>query len=310
MQKGFWGGKTVIVTGSEGFVGSHLVAFLKTHGARVIGITKGKSKQSSAVDVTNKKALTAVFKQYNPQYCFHLAAIATVEAGTTDPTRTFEENITGALNVLELSRQFNIRRVIIASTAHVYGEGATPFKEEDSPRPTRPYETSKTCVDLIAQSYADTFHVPVLIPRFVNIYGPGDKNLERIIPKTITALLAHKKPTMWGGRAVREYLYIDDAIAAYDLLARLSDDKVEKNRIYNFGSRDAVSVRELIARIIDLAGVSLPIEKIPDARPDEIIDQQVSWAKAKRILGWEPKVELSQGLQKTIDWWRTYDQAD
>lgn len=307
MQKKFWVGKTVLVTGSEGFVGSHLVAFLTSQGARVVGITREATRRSVAADVTSKKALTAVFRKYTPQYCFHLAAIATVEAGTTNPVRTFEENITGALNVLELSRQHNLTRVIIASTAHVYGDGEGLFREEDPPRPTRPYETSKTCVDLIAQSYADTFHLPVLIPRFVNIYGPGDKNRERIIPKTITALLARKNPTMWGGAAIREYLYVDDAIAAYDLLAKLSDDKVEKNRIYNFGSRDAVSVRELITRIIELTGVSLPIEKIPDARPDEIINQKVSWAKAKRILNWDPQVAMGVGLQKTIEWWRNND---
>lgn len=288
-------------------MGSHLVAFLTSQGARVVGVAREASQNSAAADVTNKKSLTTVFRKHAPQYCFHLAAIATVEAGTTNPARTFEENIIGALNVLELSRQHNLARVIIASTAHVYGDGEGSFKEEDPPRPTRPYETSKTCVDLIAQSYADTFHLPVLIPRFVNIYGPGDKNRERIIPKTITALLARKNPTMWGGAAIREYLYVDDAIAAYDLLAKLSDDKVEKNRIYNFGSRDAISVRELIARIIALTGVSLPIVKIPDARPDEIINQQVSWAKAKRILDWDPQVSVDVGLQKTIDWWRNND---
>lgn len=288
-------------------MGSRLVSFLTSQGARVVGVNTGVSKRSIACDVTNRRALETVFKKHRPQYCFHLAAIATVEAGTADPARTFEKNITGALNVLELSRKHQLARVIIASTAHVYGEGEGLFREEDPPRPTRPYETSKTCVDLIAQSYADTFHLPVLIPRFVNLYGPGDKNTERIIPKTIAAVLAGVNPTMWGGAATREYLYIDDAIRAYDLLARLSNDKVEKNRIYNFGSNDAISVRDLIARIIELTGRALSIEKVPIARPDEIINQRVSYAKAKRIVDWEPNVGIDQGLAKTIEWWRSND---
>lgn len=309
MQKKFWVDKRIIITGSNGFVGSHLMAHLKSSGANVIGVSRKKTKQSVAINIVNRKALDKFFNRFKPEYCFHLAAIATVEAGTDKPARTFEENILGALNILELSRIYKLKRLIVASTAHVYGDGADLFKEEDPPRPSRPYETSKTCVDLLAQSYADTYHLPVLIPRFVNIYGPGDTNVHRVIPKTIASIMNGIKPTMWGGNAKREYLYIQDAIRAYDLLGRLTDGKVGKNRIYNFGSRDSISVRELINRIIDISMSSLKIEKIPNARPDEILNQRVSWAKAKRILDWEPQVKLKNGLEKTIDWWRTYDKT-
>ena len=93
--------------------------------------------------------------------------------GQDAPYDTFQTNFTGTLNVLELSRLFHIPRVIIASTAHVYGEGTPPFSEDDPPRPSRPYETSKTITDLLAQSYADSFDLGVVIGRFANIYGPG-----------------------------------------------------------------------------------------------------------------------------------------
>lgn len=298
MVKGFWLHKSILITGANGFIGQHLVKTLKSQGASVVGIGRKNC------DVTDKISLERLFKKTPFFACFHLAADALVEEGESKPYETIRNNIIGALNVLELGRLYNVKRLIIASTVHVYGDGILKFSEESAPRPSRPYETSKTCVDVIAQSYADTYHVPVLIPRFVNIYGPGDVNFSRIIPKTIKQVLANKSPTMWGGQAKREYLYIDDAIAAYLRLAQLDDSLIERNRIYNFGTSQGISVKDLISLIIKLSGKKLAIQKIANVRKNEIVEQDIRWDKAERILRWEPQVSLEQGLIQTIKWYR------
>lgn len=298
MPKNFWDNKPVLITGASGFIGKHLAKHLSTIGANVIGLSRRDC------DVTDRPSLEHVFKQNRFSVCFHLAADALVEEGETKPYETLKNNILSALNVLELGRLYGTKRLIIASTVHVYGNNKTSHSEYDPPKPSRPYETSKTCVDVIAQSYADTFNLPVLIPRFVNIYGPGDVHFNRIIPKTIRSVMANKSPTMWGGAAIREYLYIDDAVGAYQRLAEIDDSQIERNRIFNFCATKKISVTELMSLIVKLSGKKLIIKKIPDEREHEIIEQDIRWDKAKRILAWQPKISLEEGLKRTIDWYR------
>ena len=295
-------GKTVLVTGASGFVGSHLARRLTALGATVIGVSRN---HVYGIDVTDRASLAPII-QKKPSVVFHLAGEALVENGQEAPYETFRTNVLGTLNVLELSRVYHIPRIIIASTAQVYGQGKPPLGEDDPPRPSRPYETSKTATDLLAQSYADSFHLPVVIPRFVNIYGPGDTNFSRLIPKTLKYILAGNPVLIWGGKAKREYLYIDDAVEAYLLLATMQEDKLEKNRIFNFGAGNPMAVMELIRRIGTLIGTPIRIKHVKEEREGEIPQQYVSWEKAKRALGWKPRVSLEEGLTRSIRWYRAY----
>ena len=303
----FWENKRVLVTGSTGFVGRHLSKRLTSLGAEVFGLARNaKGPNSLKVDILDFKIIDKLVKENRIDICFHLAGEALVEAGQHDPYNTFRTNVDGTLNVLEVSRRNNLERIIIASTSHVYGDNKVPFLESYTPKPSRPYETSKTCTDLIAQSYADAFSLPVLIPRFVNIYGPGDLNFNRLIPKTIKSILKGKSPEMWGGLARRDYLYVDDAVDAYIKLGELPKKLMEKNRIYNFGTGEIVSVKNLINKIIKLSGKKLSIKKVVDARPDEISSQYVSSEKARQVLGWKSKHKLDVSLEETIDWYQNY----
>lgn len=291
-----------MVTGAGGFVGAHLVKKLQNLGANVASM---KWREDS-VDITDKELLTPYFQKV-PEVVFHLAGEAVVERGQESPYDTFRTNVLGTLNVLELSRIYAIPKIIIASTAQVYGEGTPPpFREDDPPRPSRPYETSKTATDLLAQSYADSFNLPVVIPRFVNIYGPGDTNFSRLIPKTLRYMLQKKPVPMWGGTAKREYLYIDDAVEAYLMLGAISDAKLERNRVFNFGAGRPIAVQNLITTIGKLVGVTTKIIREKEEREGEIPDQYVSWKKASRVLGWKPGVTLDEGLQRTIAWYKEY----
>lgn len=302
MQIKSWANSNVLITGSSGFVGSRLTAYFLDKKANVLGLTRHPKQRTveKKMDMTDNEAVVAAVRAFRPHAVFHLASEALVEAGQSQPYETFHNNIVSTLNILEACRIFYVPRIIIASTAHVYGDASLPYREDEPARPSRPYETSKTCSDLIAQSYADSFKLPVLIPRFVNIYGPGDTNTTRIVPKTILSLLRNEQPTLWGGNARRDYLYIDDAVSAYDMLGKMSDSQIERNRIYNFATGNPVTAKKLIELIIRLMGKETKIKKIPEVRVHELIRQDVNWTKARLILHWSPDTDLSTGLSKTI----------
>ena len=298
-------GKRVLITGITGFVGKALSKRLKSQGANVFGISRSikNDKKNLKVDILDYSAIDKFIKDSKIDICFHLASTSLVEEGQLHPYQTFKVNTEGTLNILESARNNNLNRIIVASTSHVYGKNKVPYFENYMPRPTRPYETSKACTDIIAQSYATSFNLPVLIPRFVNIYGPGDLNFQRLIPKTIKSILEDVPPKMWGGKAIRDYLFIDDAIDAYLLLAKININKVGSNRVFNFGSSNMISVEDLIKKIIKISGKNCTIKKESIGREGEIASQYVSSKKAARLLGWNPKINLDEGLRKTIAWY-------
>ncbi|MGI8420231.1 MAG: NAD-dependent epimerase/dehydratase family protein [Candidatus Levyibacteriota bacterium] len=297
--------KRVLITGISGFVGMHLARAVEKKGAKVFGISRSKENltifRSNVIDFSK---INEIIKKNKIEICFHLAAESLVESGQSDPYQTFKINIIGTLNLLESARINKLEKIIIASTSHVYGNNPVPYKEDYPPKPSRPYETSKTCVDLIAQSYADTFNLPVLIPRFSNTYGPGDTNFNRLIPKTIQSVLHNEAPKMWGGDALRDYIYIDDVVDAYIKLAEIPSATIEKNRIFNFGTGTTISVKDVIAKIIDVANANLKIETNNEVRSLEISEQFVSSEKANRIIKWKPQVTFDAGIVNAIAWYK------
>ena len=300
--------KKILITGITGFVGKALSDRLKSLEAIVYGVSRSTitDDKNLNADILDYTKINKFIKDSNIEICFHLASSALVEEGQRHPYQTFKINIEGTLNILESARNNNLEKVIIASTSHVYGGNKIPYLESYVPRPTRPYETSKACVDIISQSYATSFNLPVLIPRFVNIYGPGDLNFQRLIPKTIKSVLRNSRPKMWGGQIVRDYLFIDDAVNAYLLLAKAKIKKNDRNGIFNFGGDSIISVEDLIKKIISLSGKKLKIKKLSDERTGEIDLQYVSFDKSTELLGWKPKIGLVEGLKRTIVWYGKY----
>lgn len=309
----FWQSRSVLVTGANGFVGSHLVNELVLKKAKVITLSKNRALKAKSVieeigSVENFEKINTLIKKYKIDTLFHLAAQPIVEVGQTNPMKTFDVNIKGTWHVLEAARENNVGKIIIASTVHVYGDNPkVPYKEEYFPQPSRPYETSKACADLLAQSFADTYNLPVEIPRFVNIYGPGDFNFERLIPKVIKTIMLGKKPQVWDIGSVRDFLYIDDAINAYLMLAQKQFANGKRVRVFNFGTGKPIKIYDLILKIIELANkasVKIEMENPPEDRLNEIKKQYASIVKAKRELNWSPKVNLDEGLAKTIKWYQ------
>lgn len=307
MQENYFKNNNILITGITGFIGSALAERLRALGAIVYGVSRTfQNKYIFKADIHDFLSIDQIIKSNNINVCYHLAATSLVESGQINPYDTFRINLLGTLNILESARKNNLKKIIIASTSQVYGN-KPPFKEVDQVISSRPYETSKICTDLIAQSYVNTFNLPVLISRCVNTYGPNDLNLSRLIPKTINSILHDQAPKMWGeGNIVRNYLFIDDVINAYICLTKVNIKTVDKNRIFNFGSNNSISVKDLMQKIINLFKNDMEIKKIDDGRNNEIKEQYVSWSKAKKILGWEPKINLDIGLTKTIKWYEEY----
>lgn len=308
----FWDEKVVLITGANGFVGSHLVNRLLAKKAKVISLSKKEEKTLSGTineiaSVEDFHKLNEIVQRNKIGIIFHLAAQPIVEIGQENPLNTFEVNIRGTWNILEVARKNNIQKVIVASTVHVYGDNPkVPFKEEYFPQPSRPYETSKACADLLAQSYADTYNLPVEIPRFANIYGPGDFNFSRLIPKVIRNILKNKQPEVWDIGSVRDFLYIDDAINAYLILAQKQFVGEKRLRVFNFGTGKPIKIYDLVLKVIQLVNKDIKIktETPPEGRSSEIKKQYASIAKAKKELGWYPTVTLKEGLSKTIKWYQ------
>lgn len=310
-MKSKWSAKKVFVTGASGFIGRHLVDKLHSLGAKVTVLRFGAPENAGARSkclrvtgsVTNTRLMINIFRRHKFDYCYHLAAQSLVSVAQKDPLPTFETNIKGTWNILEAARLSGCGAVVIASTTHVYGDNTVPFKEEYYPRPSRPYETSKACVDILAQTYAHSFALPVAIARFVNIYGPGDTNL-RLIPRTISRVLAGRRPEVYDGHVERDYLYIDDAIDAYISLGEHLPllRKQSQNIIYNFGTGRHYSTRAIIETILRIMKRSdlMPVTR-RGARFQEIRQQFVSIKKAKKTLRWSPQYSLARGLKKTIE---------
>lgn len=319
-MKKFWKNKKVLVTGGEGFIGSNLSDYLVDLGAEVFILEKSKSKsnvpaKNKAIsknkkiisgDVCDERFIKNLFKHENFDICFHLAARPLVLEGKANenPLSTFEVNIMGTLNILEAVRLYKIKGLIIASTAHVYGEAKLPFLEEYLPQTSRPYETSKACADILAQTYNKYYKLPVAIARFTNIYGPGDYN-KRIIPRTIKLILQNKNPELYDNETERSYLYIDDAVRGYIALAEKIDELAGKNSniIYNFGTEEIYSTRDIVKKILNLMKRSdLEPIIIKGAREKEVVAQYVSIKKVKKNLGWYPKFTIEKGIKNTIKW--------
>lgn len=296
----FWKNKNVLVTGSEGFLGVYLVKALEKKGAKVIGLDIKVDNQ----DVRDYDLVKNIILANKVQVVFHLAAEAIVGRAVENPTEAFSTNITGTWNVLEACRHSHyIEAIVVAASDKAYGEHTRlPYKEDFPLLATYPYDVSKSCADAITRSYYCTYGLPVAITRCGNIYGFGDYNYTRIIPSAIKCLLNHEKLTLYDeGRFIRDYVYIDDVVDGYLRIAQLMRKKKLAGEVFNFSGDDPITGCDLVKIINDVVGGRLAYEKSQTLRC-EIKKQHLSSEKAKKILGWKPKVDLKTGLQRTIQW--------
>jgi CDP-glucose 4,6-dehydratase len=323
MSADTWKDRRVLVTGATGLVGSWLVKDLLARGAFVAALVRDADPQSELLrsgdlrriavvngDLANFFTLERAVSEYETDTILHVAAQPIVGVAHRFPLQTFESNVRGTYNLLEacrIHRSF-VRRIVVASSDKAYGEQAElPYTEETPLEGRQPYEVSKTCADLLAQSYHVTYGLPIGIARCGNIYGGGDLNWSRIVPGTIRSLLRGERPIIRSdGKFVRDYIYVKDVAGAYLRVADGLGDPALHGQAFNFSPESRVTVLELVELIARLVGREDITSDVQNTAVGEIRSQYLSAAKAARLLSWAPQYSLEQGLRETIVWYREY----
>ena len=311
--------KNILITGGFGLLGKPLVNFLKKKNYNIFVLDKSKNKKRNKLinkkvativygDFQNKFLLKKIIKNRKIDIIFHTGAITQVLEGLRNPYATYKNNIMGTINILECIRETKPSILFIYSSSDkAYGEVKNRnYLENDNLSSIYPYDLSKTCSDLICQSYFTVYKLNVAIVRCGNLFGPGDFNLNRIIPETIISLINNKRIKIRSsGKLVRDYLYVDDAVNAYYMIMKtLEKYKNKKLLIYNVGSKYNLSVLELVNLILDLMKKKHLKPIIMNKSKLEINFQKLNDNKIKRELGWKQKVSLKSGLLKTIRWYQ------
>ncbi len=319
---GFWTDRPVFVTGATGLLGSHMTAELLERGAHVVCLVRDQVAQSHfdrlgldrrAVIVRgcleDYALLERAVNEHEIDTVMHLGAQTIVGTASRNPLSTWESNVRGTYLLLEACRRNfkKVTRVVVASSDKAYGDQPVLPYTEESPLAGRfPYDCSKSCTDLIARSYFETYGLNVCITRCGNLFGPGDLNWNRIIPGTIRAVLRGERPVVRSdGSFVRDYLYVGDAVAAYLELAEQQQRPEIAGEAFNFSDERPLSVLEIVARVLAAAGRAAIDPVVLGEASHEIRAQFLAAQKARERLGWCPRLGLDEGLARTVEWYRT-----
>ena len=328
----YWKNKKVLITGINGFVGGNLAKLLIEKGANVFGLIRNEKKDSFINyekldtkiqifygDLCDKDLISRIISEEQINSVFHLAAQVEVGVGLSNPYLTFETNIRGTYSLLEACRLFpgTIESVIIASSDKAYGSypvDQMPYNEDYPLLPQYPYDTSKACGDLIAQSYAHaSYNLPIVVTRFCNIYGPGQLNFSAVVPDGFRSALGYSKfiPRS-DGSMTRDFLHVDDVADLYLTLGEgLSKNSQVSGEIFNAGPNEPISIRNLLELMFSLANNEKDFIDISRLMADKVtvgeIDyQSMNFVKVKKYFGWSPKINLQTGLKSTLDWYAGY----
>ncbi len=256
--------------------------------------------------------LHALLVEHRPDAVFHLAAQAIVGAALESPVPTFQANIEGTWNLMEAARVAGVERVVVASSDKAYGpHDVLPYTEDAALQPIYPYDVSKAAADLIARSYWHTYELPVAVTRFANIYGGGDLNFSRLVPETVSAVIDGRRPVIRSdGSPERDFLYAEDVARAYVAIAKALEEGKGAGEAFNAGWGKPNAVREVVELICEIAGAEVEPDIRGEGNPEGEIDRQyLDSAKIREVTGWEPRVDLRQGLERTLEWYRAHPEA-
>jgi len=305
----------IFITGAAGFIGSNFVHYLKSQGYDDIVVLDKLTYAASTdnlnphtfpieiVDIADKKPLQRIFQKYRPRFVFHFAAESHVDNSIEDATPFVETNVTGTLNLLELSVMYKVEKFHHISTDEVYGAleyDDPPFTEETPYNPQNPYSASKAASDHFVTAFGNTYGLPVVITNCSNNYGPR-QNKEKLIPKTINNILEGKKiPVYAQGQNIRDWIYVEDHCKA--ILEVWYGGGVGHK--YNIGGECEVKNIDLVKTIIRLMGASEDLIEFVDDRPGHDLRYAIDNAKIIQTLNWHPSHTLEEGLLKTINWYK------
>lgn len=309
--------KHIFVTGGTGLVGGHLVKkLLETHNEVVVGIRSRHPKTFFYTEKLDEKVILVhydlkdfqrvfdIITKYAINTIFHLGAQPIVETAYVNPYETLYSNIMGTVNVLEAARRYGrTEAIVVASSDKAYGVSEIlPYTEEMKLNGQHPYDCSKSCTDLIASMYAKTYDLPVTITRFGNIFGPGDLNFNRLIPGIMKAMIENADLLLRSnGTMLREYLYVEDVVDGYILLA----DNIQKTKgeTFNFGTGEAYSALEVMALCQKVLKQKIQYKILNNVK-GEIPEQYLDSLKLKKLLGWQCRADIENAIKKTFVWYK------
>lgn len=319
-----------LVSGAHGFVGSHLAKALLERGETVRVLDRpaprladvggerlsgldllGIRDQVELVEADLRDAEAVSGAVDGADSVFHLAAQTIVGVAREAPLETFEVNVRGAWNVFEACRVHQVERIVFASSDKAYGASPElPYREDFPLRAAYPYDASKAAADTIARSYATAYGLPLAVTRFANVYGGGDLNFSRLIPEAVIAVLDGRPPVIRSdGSPERDFLHVDDAVSAYLAIAGALANGAA-GEAFNAGGERPHSVREVVELIAAAAGAGVAPDFQGAGNPDGEIDRQfVDSSKLRELTGWRPRVELGEGLRRTLDWYGEHPDA-
>jgi CDP-glucose 4,6-dehydratase len=317
--------KRALVTGGHGFVASNLARALLERGDAVTVLDRGAPPVSGLelqeiagdvelvrADLTDSARVGVTLESGEYDVVFHLAAQTLVGPAMSDPVPTFEANVRGTWTLLEACRGADVPAVVVASSDKAYGPSEElPYREEMRLRPASPYEASKAAADAISLSYWPAYRLPVAVTRFANVYGGGDLNFSRLIPEAAAAALAGRRAQIRSdGSPERDFLHVEDAVAAYLAIEHaVGAGGPAAGQAFNAGGERPHSVREVLETIARLSGDGLEPEYGPGNPAGEIDRQFVDSSKLREATKWRPRVELEEGLRRTIEWYREHPEV-
>ena len=313
-----WSSKSILITGAGGFIGSHIAEQLVERGARVRAFVRYNSRgdwgllqllpkqKLSAIEVfaADLRDCDAVRRSaQETDIIFHLGSLIAIPYSYVHPRETIETNVMATLNVMAAAREVGVERVIHTSTSEVYGTARyVPIDEKHPLQGQSPYSASKIGADMVAQSFYHSFDLPVATIRPFNTFGPR-QSARAVIPTIITQVLTPAPQVILGStHPTRDYTYVDDVVDAF---IKVAEAQGVIGETINIGSGFEISIGDIVKRILDLTGVSKQISQ--DAKRIRPIKSEVERlccdnTKAKRLLGWEPRIGFEEGLRKTIQW--------
>ena len=305
----------ILVTGSSGFIGSHLTEYLVKKGYKVVAFDRYNSNNDHGwlEDSIYKKKIDFVLgdiRDYDSVYkamkgcscVMHLAALIGIPYSYLSPTAYVKTNIEGTLNVLESAKNLNLNQVIVTSTSEVYGSTKKKnLSETDKLKAQSPYAASKIAADQLSLSYFRSFKLPIKIIRPFNTYGPR-QSARAVIPTIITQIITKKKIKIGNVNAIRDFLYVEDLCSAYE---KIMKSKKFFGEVVNVGADKEISIKDLIKKISKILNIKTKIivekKRIRPAK-SEVTRLKCNNGKIKMIAKWKPKYEINQGLKKFINW--------
>jgi CDP-glucose 4,6-dehydratase len=324
----FFKGKTVLVTGHTGFKGGWLSLWLIDMGAKVIGYSLKaqyanniselgnlKTKMISIeANILDLKKLDIVFKTYNPDIVLHLAAQPIVRLSYDEPRETFETNIMGTINILECVRKYSTKSVVIITSDKCYKnmEREEGYVETDMFSDGDPYSCSKGCIEMIVQSYRNSFKLNIATARAGNVIGGGDWSADRLIPDIIKSIEAGKNIILRNPESIRPWQFVLEPLYGYLLLARDQYSGINRSSGWNFGPNTGnyVTVKTVTQLMIDykFEDIKIVIEKDDTKHETKIL--KLNYDKSKNLLGWNNTLNIYETIKLIMEWYKNYDKRD